>query len=144
LHDGRLALDREIDGVPLRGERRSHAIEQLGDDLRQLDRLLAELLREEGHDVRTALDGVDALRAIKEWRPDVAILDVDMPRMSGPAIADELSRERGGLEEIPLVLLSGNADLELVGRGPSVHACMTKPVDPAQFIEEVDSAIRQP
>lgn len=111
------------------------------DDELDLVEVFAELLRDEGHDVRTALDGGDALRTIKEWRPDVAVLDVDMPSLTGPAIATELSRERGGLEGIPVVLLSGNADVERVSRGPSVHACMTKPVDPAQFIREIDSAL---
>lgn len=113
----------------------------LADDEPDLVEVFAEILHEAGHEVRTALDGADALRIIREWHPDVAVLDVDMPSMSGPAIASELADARGGLETVPVMLLSGNANLEHVAAQAQVHAFLTKPIQLSEFMSELESAL---
>jgi CheY-like chemotaxis protein len=45
-----------------------------------------------GYTIRTAADGVDALAAYCDWHPDVVMLDIQMPRMHGWAIAREIRR----------------------------------------------------
>lgn len=111
------------------------------DDELDLVEVFAEILRDEGHEVRTVVDGLDALHAIEQWRPDVAVLDVDMPSMTGPSIAAELSKERHGLETIPVVLLTGNADVERVAAGLGIPYCVIKPVAPAELMKVLESAI---
>lgn len=111
------------------------------DDELDLVEIFAEILREEGHEVRTSTDGVDALRAIREWRPDVAVLDVDMPGMTGASIAAALSSDGRGLETIPVVLLSGNADLDRLAAEAEIPHRLTKPVAPPELMKVIDSAL---
>ncbi len=112
----------------------------VADDELDLVEVLAEILRDEGHDVHTAVDGLDALKDIREWHPDLAVLDVDMPHLSGPSIAAALSREER-LGAIPIVLLSGNADLERVAANSGISYCVTKPVAPDKLMSVLDSAL---
>lgn len=111
------------------------------DDDLDLVEVFAEILRAEGYDVRTAVDGLDALRTTRKWRPDLAVLDVDMPRMTGLSIAAELSKDREGLATIPIVLLSGNADLDRVATAEGIPYRMTKPIAPDEFLKVLESAL---
>jgi PAS domain S-box-containing protein len=67
---------------------------------------LAFLLREKGHEVHVAYDGEDAVAAAPAFRPDLAFLDIGMPRMDGYGAARAL-RALPGLERIGLVALTG-------------------------------------
>lgn len=74
------------------------------------DRKLRELFRAElriaGYDSELCEDGVDALRFIDNGRPDAIVLDLDLPRLSGANLYDELRRDprtRG----IPIVICTG-------------------------------------
>jgi CheY-like chemotaxis protein len=111
------------------------------DDERDLLDVFAEILRDEGHEVEVAVDGLDALRTIKAWRPDLAILDIDMPTMTGPSIAAELSKGEEGLATIPVVLLSGNPNVDRVATDMGIQYSVTKPVAPEELIKVLESAL---
>ena len=78
----------------------------IDDDLDSAD-ALAELFRAEGHDVRVGYNGQDGLRLAQERIPQVALLDVEMPLLDGPGMAYEMLLRDMGLENIPVVFLSG-------------------------------------
>ena len=83
------------------------------DDERQIVQLVADLLTDEGYDVRCAYDGVMALEAVDRSPPDLVLTDVKMPRLDGVALARCL-RERGC--RVPVVLMSAvDADARLSG-----------------------------
>ena len=83
------------------------------DDERQIVQLVADLLIDEGYDVRCAYDGVMALEAVDRSPPDLVLTDVKMPRLDGVALARRL-RERGC--RVPVVLMSAvYADAKLSG-----------------------------
>ena len=83
------------------------------DDERQIVQLVADLLTDEGYDVRCAYDGVMALEAVDRSPPDLVLTDVKMPRLDGVALARRL-RERGC--RVPVVLMSAvYADAKLSG-----------------------------
>jgi len=67
--------------------------------------VLAEALNLEGFDVKSAADGRDALAVLERWRPEVILMDVNMPRMDGWAFREEL-RRRPDLADIPVIVLS--------------------------------------
>jgi DNA-binding response OmpR family regulator len=71
------------------------------DDDRAIVAALADLLRDEGYQVRTAFDGLSALAESELEPPDLVLSDIAMPRLNGMALAQRL-RERG----VPVVLLS--------------------------------------
>ena len=63
-----------------------------------------------GADVRSVLDGQAALALVAEWRPDVAILDLSMPGMSGTELARALRARLG--DATTLVALTGHGSPE--------------------------------
>ncbi len=82
-----------------------------------------------GHEViATASNGREAVDLARENSPDMAILDIRMPVMTGPEAAHEIHRER----PIPIIILSAYSDrrtVEEATRSPVFHY-LVKPVDP--------------
>ncbi len=96
-----------------------------------------DLLATQGHAVRVALDGEDALRCVAEQRPDVILLDIRMPKLDGLAVA-RLIRERcAGSGKQPIIVAVTGCSSELdrqrsAEAGFDLH--LVKPVDPALLI----------
>jgi len=80
-------------------------------------------LRLAGFDVRAVGDGIAALRAVEERRPDVVVLDLDLPIMNGFAVHEAL-RMQASMSELPIVVVSGT---DLASPSP-VAARLDKPV----------------
>jgi signal transduction histidine kinase len=76
------------------------------DDSADAAESLAILLRMKGHEVRTAHDGREALKAVNGFRPEVVFLDIGLPGMSGYDVARRL-REQPDAGSMRLVALSG-------------------------------------
>ena len=74
----------------------------LADDERDDAMMLATLLVLEGHEVRTVHGGQEALDAVREFRPDVILLDIGMPKVSGYEAARRL-RQRYG-DDCPVLI----------------------------------------
>ena len=64
------------------------------DDEEGVRSFLAAALTDEGYDVRTAVDGIDALDAMRRWSPDLVLVDLIMPRMHGWDFARAVRAER--------------------------------------------------
>ena len=75
------------------------------EDDRDQGRLLSELLRDEGLDVRLAATGQDGLRELTAWRPSVVLLDLMLPDMQGPAFREQ-QLKMDGASDVPVILLS--------------------------------------
>jgi two-component system, chemotaxis family, CheB/CheR fusion protein len=76
------------------------------DDNVDAARTIAILLKRLGHEVKTASTGPAALELLKEFTPDVAVLDIGLPGMDGCELAQHI-RMLPGFEETPLVALTG-------------------------------------
>jgi CheY-like chemotaxis protein len=109
-------------------------------DGREMTRLLLELL---GHEVLVAADGQEGVEKGLQWRPDVAVIDIGLPRLSGYEVARRLRRELG--HEIFLITQTGYGrpeDRELAfAAGFDVH--LTKPVDPVDLVNWLVAAGRR-
>jgi CheY-like chemotaxis protein len=90
-----------------------------GCDLRILltedDPIVAELYRlrldREGHEVSVAADGQSALEAIRREPPDLLLLDIRMPRLSGIAVLEELRQDaEERVNQLPVVMLTNYSD----------------------------------
>jgi len=90
---------------------------------------LALILRRDDHEVRIARDGPAALQALSEFRPDVVLLDVDLPGMDGYQVARRMREERPESNLI-IIVLSGYGE-QADGRQSRQAGCdahLVKPV----------------
>jgi PAS domain S-box-containing protein len=92
---------------------------------------LAILLRTWGHEVLTTHDGLAAVKAAEQVRPEVILLDIGLPRMDGYEVARRL-RERADMRDVLLVALTGYGQEEDRRRAEEAgfDAHLTKPADP--------------
>jgi PAS domain S-box-containing protein len=103
----------------------------IADDNRDAAATLAMLLRLAGHNVCETHDGVDAVEAAARFRPEVAILDLGMPKMNGYDAARRLRAQPGG-ESLYLIALTGwgQEDDRKKAEEAGFDRHFTKPVDP--------------
>jgi CheY-like chemotaxis protein len=92
----------------------------VADDNHDWANTLAQLLRNEGYEVRTASDGREAVEAAREFRPHVVILDVAMPRMTGYEAGRVFSQETPEARPVTIAMTGwpregGKLDAELAG-----------------------------
>jgi signal transduction histidine kinase/ActR/RegA family two-component response regulator len=111
----------------------------VADDNRDAAESLAALLELEGHEVTLAYDGADALLAYDRVRPQICLLDIGMPHLTGNEVAAEI-RARGDRQPPKLVAITGwgqDADRsQALAAGFDHH--LTKPVDPVQLLRLID------
>jgi CheY-like chemotaxis protein/two-component sensor histidine kinase len=102
----------------------------VADDNIDAAKMLSFLLDLSGFDVRTAADGPDALKVFEEFRPEIVVLDIGMPGMSGYEVATAIRSLPGG-KDVLLVAVSGwgqeSDRLAAFAAGFDHH--LTKPVD---------------
>ncbi len=104
---------------------------------------LVRVLRIEGHDVSSAVDGADALEQIAAGAPDLVLLDVAMPGVNGIEVCRRLKADPS-TEPIPILILSGLTDRDSRIRGVAVGAndYLTKPIDREDLVLRVRNALR--
>lgn len=91
-----------------------------------------------GFDVVTAADGVGALAAAAHHQPDIAILDLEMPGMSGYELARRL-RADATTSAMPLIAVSGHSQPSRIeeARKAGFDRVLTKPCDPDRLCLEI-------
>lgn len=116
----------------------------IAEDQSDLREMIALTLRMAGHEVAAETDGQAALRTAQETHPDLIILDVHMPLLSGFEVcqllqADETSRD------IRILLISGMANNEEIQAGLNAGAreYIRKPFELGHFIQRVDALLTE-
>jgi len=104
----------------------------VADDNRDAGETLAMLLRLDGHEVHVATDGLEAVKMFVQVQPDIAILDIGMPGLSGHEVAQRI-REQRSERPVTLIAVTGwgqKADKDRATASGFDHH-FTKPVEPA-------------
>ena len=106
----------------------SEPVALVADDDREVRELVAGFLRREGYSVLEAGDGIEALHLASTYRPDLTILDVLMPGLTGFEVAYEL-RCSPETEDMAIMMLSGHGtqDDVLIGLAAGADDYVTKP-----------------
>jgi len=114
------------------------------DDEPDITALVAYHLAKAGHRVSTAANGPDALKAAREERPDVVILDLMLPGVSGYEVLAEL-RRRDETREVGVILLTSRREETDRIRGLSLGAddYLTKPFSPQELSLRVTALLRR-
>lgn len=107
----------------------------IADDDRDSAATLAVLLQLEGYEVRTVHGGQEALDAAREFQPDVMLLDIGMPKITGYEAARRL-RQRYGDDCPVLIALTGwkQASDKILANLAGFDHHVSKPYQPAELI----------
>jgi len=108
------------------------------------DRLNTTLLRfafkEAHYEILTAEDGREGVAAVKRDRPDLIVLDIQMPGMSGFEFMNEL-KTLPGASDIPVIMLTANENMQDIFFSEGVKGYFVKPVEPPALLAKVRSLI---
>jgi CheY-like chemotaxis protein len=117
----------------------------VADDMPAGRTLLRRRLELEGHEVRTAEDGVEAVAEARHWRPDLILMDLHMPVCDGIDAAGRLAADPS-TSEIRVVALTAGDDPDAVRAALSAGcvAFVFKPIDVASLLHQLDGWHRSP
>ena len=113
----------------------------LVDDDKNILASVTMLLEQEGYHVRTFTDGASALTALSATPPDLAILDIKMPRMDGL----ELLRRLRQNADLPVIFLTSKDEEidELMGLNAGADDYIRKPFSQRLLLERVKAVLRR-
>jgi DNA-binding response OmpR family regulator len=105
---------------------------------------LGMLLEVRGDEVRIAYDGLEALEAEDEFKPEVVLLDIGMPKVSGYDVARRIRESRGTGVLIVAITGWGQEDDRLRAREAGFNHHFTKPVDFEMLLALIDREAPRP
>ncbi|MET0283700.1 MAG: ATP-binding protein [Polyangiales bacterium] len=146
LIEVRLPLAREQQAAQPAVEPRTDATPRrvlVVDDNEDAAEMIVRALQRAGHETAVAYDGPSALAEVERWKPQVVLLDIGLPGMSGYDVARQLRQhaEHGGLALIALTGWGSHDDRQKANdAGFDLH--LTKPVDAAQLRQALASVRR--
>lgn len=111
------------------------------DDNQSISTLLKTLLMRNGYEVRTEHRSFAALATAREFRPDLALLDVDMPGKDGGAVAAELAADRD-FAHMPVAFITSLIGANEAGMRGGARF-ISKPVDIAILLATVKEMLPQ-
>lgn len=113
----------------------------IADDDRELVELLCYALKRDGHRTVSAFDGSTALQVLQIEKPDLVLLDMNMPKQNGIEVLRELRRR----SKVPVLMLTVHADEESVVNALETGAddYMYKPFRPRELIARVHALSRR-
>jgi chemosensory pili system protein ChpA (sensor histidine kinase/response regulator) len=108
------------------------------DDSVSIRQVVSRLMENQGWRVRTARDGLDALEQVRAERPDLIVLDIEMPRMNGYEFLSALGGEPA-VRDVPVVMLTSRATAKHQDRAVSLGASgfVIKPYNDNEFVDLV-------
>jgi diguanylate cyclase (GGDEF)-like protein len=115
----------------------------IADDSLVVRAVLRRHLEEEGYEVVEAVDGPSAIDRMRQHRPDVILLDIEMPGMNGHEVLTTVKADEE-LRDTPVVFLTGRTGSEeiVAGLRSGAQDYLKKPFEPAELIARVGAAVR--
>lgn len=112
------------------------------DDEEPIRSLIAMALRHEGWEVQTAADGKSALAAVRAWEPDVIVLDIMLPKITGMAVLSQL-RQENYLQPVLFLTALDSVDDRVKGLTAGGDDYVTKPFSLEELIARLRGLIRR-
>jgi two-component system response regulator MtrA len=111
------------------------------DDDAALAEMLSIVLRQEGFDSQTVTRGDRALEAVRDYRPDVVLLDLMLPGRDGIDVCKEIRAESG----VPIVMLTAKGDTVdiVVGLESGADDYVVKPFKPKELVARIRARVRR-
>ncbi|MBM3665943.1 MAG: response regulator transcription factor [Actinobacteria bacterium] len=109
------------------------------------DEAIADVLRRsvraEGHDVKSAADGVEALSLAEQFAPDLVILDLGLPRLDGIEVLKRLRAE----SDVPVLILTARTETDdrVEGLDSGADDYLPKPFERAELLARIRALLRR-
>ena len=103
--------------------------------------VVRDYLTAAGYDVRCASDGLDGVQLFHSYEPDLLVLDINLPRMSGLEIATHVRRSSDAY--IIMLTARGEENDQIVGLQLGADDYVTKPFSPRTLVARVDAVLRR-
>jgi CheY-like chemotaxis protein len=114
----------------------------IADDEPLFREITADAVRDAGFVTMEASDGEEAIAKLQRCQPDLVLLDINMPKVSGWAVLEHIHK----MAVRPrVVLMSGFREVVPPGNlAPAVHACLTKPFTARQLLQTFEDVLARP
>jgi chemosensory pili system protein ChpA (sensor histidine kinase/response regulator) len=112
------------------------------DDSVTVRKVTSRLLERQGYDVVTAKDGVDAMEQLENVKPDLMLLDIEMPRMDGFEVTN-LIRHHEVHKQLPIIMITSRTGEKHRERAFSLGVThyMGKPFQEAELLNNIESLL---
>lgn len=103
--------------------------------------VLRRTLRQEGHEVRSSVDGVEALHAAEEFVPDLVILDLGLPGLDGVEVCRRLRAD----SDVPILILTARSELgdRVEGLDSGADDYLVKPFERQELLARMRALMRR-
>jgi chemosensory pili system protein ChpA (sensor histidine kinase/response regulator) len=135
------AADRD-DGQSLANDRahapHSRLMALVVDDSLSARRATAQFMKDSGFEVRTAIDGLEAIVILDKWKPDILLVDMEMPRMNGLELTAHV-RARPDIANIPVIMITSRSTEKhrRQAEAAGVSTYLTKPFGEEDLLRHV-------
>ena len=111
------------------------------DDEPNIREVVGLYLRRDGHDIVSAADGEEALEVFRESEPDLVVLDLMLPKISGLEVCRRMRADR----RVPLIMLTARGEEEerIVGLSLGADDYVVKPFFPRELAARVAAVLRR-
>lgn len=112
------------------------------EDDKGLQKYLRELLLDNGYAVQIAGDGIIALNSLTKTQPDLVVLDLGLPNMSGEAVCLEVRKK---YKDLPVIILTARDSISDIVQGLNLGAddYITKPFVADEFLARIKARLRR-
>lgn len=117
----------------------------VAEDTELNQRIIEATLAAFGHTCTFANDGLEAINALEQSEFDMILMDIRMPKMSGPDATRAIRMMKGAKANIPIVALTADAMAEHVVEylNAGMNGCVTKPIDRAELALAINTAMSE-
>lgn len=114
----------------------------LADDSITIQKVVELVLAEEGFDIKTANNGEEALAALKTFKPDVVLADIEMPRINGYQLCEKIKSDPL-MRDVPVILLAGAFEPidEELARNVGAEDYIIKPFESQELISKINAVL---
>ena len=125
-------------------EKKGPPLVMVTDDSVTVRKVSTRLLERAGYEVVTAKDGVDAIAKLEEYKPDVMLLDIEMPRMDGFEVAMHVRHEER-LKDVPIIMITSRTGEKHRERAfdIGVNVYMGKPFQEGELLSTIADLLTQ-
>ena len=107
--------------------------------------VVGDYLQDAGLETRHAADGQSALSLVREWSPDIVVLDLMLPGIDGLEVCQRLRAEREGQPPVPVIMLTalGEEGDRVAGLETGADDYVTKPFSPRELTLRIQAVLRR-